>query len=238
MAKVVQGQYRAGNVHRGRRNCARRTSPTPCPMISTAAIQRPIQRSGCWRITTRGNGAMRCLSCSIRTGSPRHHAAPPTTGIRPGRRAIPLAEVNARNQSGQMEIRLHSPTDRRLRAKRTRRRGSRAVFRMGREQRRWHLTVSTHIAPAGRMPIHDLLVANHVTAVFHGHDHLFVKQDLDGIIYQEVPQPSAARANATNSAAEYGYVIWRCAGQSRPYPCDGHARTGDDRVCPYVFAAG
>jgi hypothetical protein len=28
---------------------------------------------------------------------------------------------------------------------------------------------------------------------------------LDGIIYQEVPQPSAARAN-TNNATEYGYV--------------------------------
>jgi hypothetical protein len=55
-------------------------------------------------------------------------------------------------------------------------------------------------------PIHDLLVANHVTAVFHGHDHLFVKQDLDGIVYQEVPQPSSARANATISAADYGYV--------------------------------
>jgi hypothetical protein len=51
-----------------------------------------------------------------------------------------------------------------------------------------------------------LIVANHVTAVFHGHDHLFVKQDLDGIVYQEVPQPSTARANATNSAADYGYV--------------------------------
>lgn len=56
------------------------------------------------------------------------------------------------------------------------------------------------------LPIHDLLVANHVTAVFHGHDHLFVKQDLDGIVYQEVPQPGSARANATNSAADYGYV--------------------------------
>ena len=62
------------------------------------------------------------------------------------------------------------------------------------------------------MPIHQLLVANHVTAVFHGHDHLFVKQELDGIIYQEVPQPSAARANATDSAAEYGYVQRRFLG--------------------------
>jgi hypothetical protein len=56
------------------------------------------------------------------------------------------------------------------------------------------------------VPIHQLLLANHVTAVFHGHDHLFVKQELDGIIYQEVPQPGASRSNATNSAAEYGYL--------------------------------
>nr|MBP7688855.1 hypothetical protein [Thermoflexales bacterium] len=56
------------------------------------------------------------------------------------------------------------------------------------------------------MPIHQLLVAHQVTAVFHGHDHLFVKQELDGIVYQAVPQPSSARANATDSAANYGYV--------------------------------
>jgi hypothetical protein len=60
--------------------------------------------------------------------------------------------------------------------------------------------------PGWEMPIHQLLMANHVTAVFHGHDHLFVKQELDGIIYQEVPQPSASRPDSTNSAAEYGYI--------------------------------
>jgi predicted phosphodiesterase len=60
--------------------------------------------------------------------------------------------------------------------------------------------------PGWAMPIHQLLVANKVTAVFHGHDHLFVKQELDGIIYQEVPQPSAARYDQVSSAKEYGYV--------------------------------
>jgi predicted phosphodiesterase len=60
--------------------------------------------------------------------------------------------------------------------------------------------------PGWGMPIHQLLVANHVNAVFHGHDHLFVKQELDGIIYQECPQPGAANADNTNSAADYGYV--------------------------------
>lgn len=60
--------------------------------------------------------------------------------------------------------------------------------------------------PGWEMPIHQLLVANRVTAVFHGHDHLFAKEELDGIIYQEVPQPGASRANDTGNAAEYGYL--------------------------------
>lgn len=52
------------------------------------------------------------------------------------------------------------------------------------------------LRPGWEMPIHQLLVKNKVTAVFHGHDHLYAKQTLDGIIYQEVPQPSAL--NNTN----------------------------------------
>ncbi len=60
--------------------------------------------------------------------------------------------------------------------------------------------------PGWGLPIHQLLVTHQVTAVFHGHDHLFVKQELDGIIYQEVPQPGAARPNSTGSAAEYNYL--------------------------------
>ena len=60
--------------------------------------------------------------------------------------------------------------------------------------------------PGWAMPVHDLLVQHHVTAVFHGHDHLYVKQELDGVVYQEVPQPSNARAGNTNSAQEYGYA--------------------------------
>jgi uncharacterized protein (TIGR03437 family) len=56
------------------------------------------------------------------------------------------------------------------------------------------------------MPIHQLLVANHVTAYFHGHDHLYAHQQLDGIEYQEVPQPSAANASLGTRASDYGYV--------------------------------
>ncbi len=72
--------------------------------------------------------------------------------------------------------------------------------------------------PGWGKPIHQLLVENHVSAVFHGHDHVFVKQDLDGIVYQEVPQPSNAEYNNTRIAAEYGYLNGDIFGSS------GHLR--------------
>ena len=58
--------------------------------------------------------------------------------------------------------------------------------------------------PGWELPIHQLLVRNQVTAVFHGHDHLFARQELDGIVYQEVPQPGDPHGN-TRNAVEYGY---------------------------------
>ena len=72
--------------------------------------------------------------------------------------------------------------------------------------------------PGWEAPIHQLMVENDVTIFFHGHDHLFVKQDLDGIVYQEVPQPSYAGYDKTNSAAEYGYShgdVLGCCGYLR-----------------------
>ena len=58
--------------------------------------------------------------------------------------------------------------------------------------------------PGWGKPIHQLMVENGVTAFFHGHDHLYAKEEKDGIIYQEVPQPS--NRNITNTQANnYGY---------------------------------
>jgi predicted phosphodiesterase len=68
--------------------------------------------------------------------------------------------------------------------------------------------------PGWPMPIHDLLVANHVTVVFHGHDHLYVRQKRDGIVYQEVPQPGEAREGNIRSAEEYGYRSGKLLGSS------------------------
>ncbi|MFZ4574410.1 MAG: metallophosphoesterase [Phycisphaerales bacterium] len=59
--------------------------------------------------------------------------------------------------------------------------------------------------PGWAMPIHDLLVKHHVSAVFHGHDHLYVRGERDGLVYQCVPQPGNV-AGGTRSAAEYGYM--------------------------------
>jgi predicted phosphodiesterase len=60
--------------------------------------------------------------------------------------------------------------------------------------------------PLWDMPIHQLLARSGVSIVFHGHDHLFARQELDGIIYQEVPQPGLPAQGAPRNAAEYGYV--------------------------------
>jgi PKD repeat protein len=59
--------------------------------------------------------------------------------------------------------------------------------------------------PGWPAPIHQLLVDNKVTAWFHGHDHLYAREQLDGAIYQEVPQPSLARYDTPDPGGGYGY---------------------------------
>jgi hypothetical protein len=44
--------------------------------------------------------------------------------------------------------------------------------------------------PGWAKPIHQLFVDNGVNIFFQGHDHLFAREVLDGVIYQEVPMPS------------------------------------------------
>ena len=60
--------------------------------------------------------------------------------------------------------------------------------------------------PDWEKPIHQVLVDNKVAAVFHGHDHMYVKEELDGVIYQEVPQPGNPRAGRPRTTDEYGYT--------------------------------
>lgn len=51
--------------------------------------------------------------------------------------------------------------------------------------------------PGWELPIHQLMAANHVSVFFHGHDHLFAKEEVDGVVYQEVPQPADYEADGT-----------------------------------------
>jgi len=44
--------------------------------------------------------------------------------------------------------------------------------------------------PGWDLPIHQLMVKNKVTIFFQGHDHLYAQEQLDGVVYQEVPMPS------------------------------------------------
>ncbi len=85
--------------------------------------------------------------------------------------------------------------------------------------------------PGWEYLIHDLLVKHGATIVFHGHDHMFIKQDLDGIVYQLVPQPGHPRVGNTRSAGEYGYLSGETQSSS------GHIRvrvSGDGVRADYV----
>ena len=44
--------------------------------------------------------------------------------------------------------------------------------------------------PGWELPVHQLMVKHGVTIFFQGHDHLFVQQERDGVVYQEVPMPA------------------------------------------------
>ncbi|MEI8197703.1 MAG: hypothetical protein WCI73_17550, partial [Phycisphaerae bacterium] len=51
--------------------------------------------------------------------------------------------------------------------------------------------------PGWELPIHQLMVKHGVSIFFQGHDHLYARQELDGLVYQEVPMP-----------ADQGYVAY------------------------------
>ena len=66
--------------------------------------------------------------------------------------------------------------------------------------------------PGWYKPIHDLLLEHGVAFVFKGHDHLYSKQEMDGIIYQTVPQPSHPGDKV--DPTQYGYSSGKTVGGS------------------------
>ena len=72
--------------------------------------------------------------------------------------------------------------------------------------------------PGWNMPVHQLLVHNHVAAVFKAHDNFYARQELDGILYLMVPQPSFAGTDRIRDLGTYGYKKGTFLGNS------GHVR--------------
>ena len=87
--------------------------------------------------------------------------------------------------------------------------------------------------PGWGKPVHQVMAENGVTIFFQGHDHLYVRQERDSVIYQEVPQPSVApgQSGAANDGSYKSGV---------DFPSPGHLRVS---VSPqavtveYVFTA-
>jgi hypothetical protein len=87
--------------------------------------------------------------------------------------------------------------------------------------------------PGWSKPIHQLLADAKVSAWFHGHDHLFVRQEKDGIAYYEVPQPSHLGDNGAMTAKQWGYT------QGKVLSSSGHMRvsvSSEKAVVEYVQA--
>jgi hypothetical protein len=85
--------------------------------------------------------------------------------------------------------------------------------------------------PDWSMPIHQLLVKHKVSAVFHGHDHFFAKQDLDSVVYCMVPQPGHSGFDRLRNVEEYGYY------RGDFMPPSGHIRvtvSADKATVDYV----
>lgn len=63
------------------------------------------------------------------------------------------------------------------------------LFEWGGEDSRGNYQFDTE-RPSWDKPLHQLMADTDVTIYFHGHDHVWVKQELDGVVYQEVSSPA------------------------------------------------
>ncbi len=69
--------------------------------------------------------------------------------------------------------------------------------------------------PGWDLPIHQLMVKNHVTIFFQGHDHIFAREKIDGMIYQTLPDPANPNYTVSNEDAYTGAEIVQGTGRVR-----------------------
>jgi hypothetical protein len=61
--------------------------------------------------------------------------------------------------------------------------------------------------PTWDKPIQQLMADTHVSVFFQGHDHLFAHEELDGVVYQELPSPADPNYADDNAASYTGDVL-------------------------------
>lgn len=69
--------------------------------------------------------------------------------------------------------------------------------------------------PTWPVPIHQLFVQNKVSAFFQGHDHIWVRQELDGVVYQAVSEPADPNYSLFNADAYTTGVKFPNSGYTR-----------------------
>lgn len=84
--------------------------------------------------------------------------------------------------------------------------------------------------PGWELPIHPLMVKHGVTIFFQGHDHLFARQQQDGVIYQSTPNPADATYQAFNRDAYRSGDILPNSGHLRVTVSPQHVRVDYIRV--------
>jgi hypothetical protein len=82
----------------------------------------------------------------------------------------------------------------------------------------------SNFRPGWSKPVHQLMVDNKVNIFFQGHDHLFAKEELDGIIYQEVPM-------AADSTYQMGIRDWGSFYNQNVVDGSGHLRVNVSPTC-------
>jgi len=71
------------------------------------------------------------------------------------------------------------------------------------------------LRPNWALPIHQLMVANHVSIFFQGHDHIWVHQVRDGVVYQTLPEPADPNYLLRNADAYLSGDKFPSAGYTR-----------------------
>jgi hypothetical protein len=97
---------------------------------------------------------------------------------------------------------------------------------------------ASHRNDFGTTPIHQLMVENNISAYFHGHDHQYVYETRDGIVYQEVSSPSMSGSGFSGIYTEGDHGDYQTI---KILPNAGHLRvtvTATQATVDYVKTSG